>query len=230
MMKKVFTLIELLVVIAIIAILAAMLLPALQQARGMAKMISCANNLKQLGMNVQNYYSAFNDFVVPFQGMTKADASGGTGWNTVSSWFCVQLKKYNPSIGQSQINKTMVCPGAEGRTADGGDDLWKYSYVMSQGSSFAADVTPTDPYGKAFKISAFRNISKVAHIVDGRGYNNYKCNDDNYINPSGVNRRVDYRHGGRLNILTLGGNVTSTKRLKTTAAGVGNPTKQAVLD
>jgi prepilin-type N-terminal cleavage/methylation domain-containing protein/prepilin-type processing-associated H-X9-DG protein len=72
-----FTLIELLVVIAIIAILAALLLPALQRAKGHGRAANCISNLKQIGMSFQMY-------AVDHEG--QLPAAGGGRWSYSDNW------------------------------------------------------------------------------------------------------------------------------------------------
>ena len=89
-----FTLVELLVVIAIIAMLVTLLLPAVQSAREAARRAQCMNNLKQVGLGIQNFHSAHNR-IPQSHNYEGAPGLSGRGWITASLPFLEEQARYD---------------------------------------------------------------------------------------------------------------------------------------
>ncbi len=169
-----FTLIELLVVIAIIAILAAMLLPALKSARDRAKTSNCMGNLKQIAQANLGYVGDNDEYSCPSQSVDNSTLPP-KGVYTYNDNYWYWTDYLSPYFGTGAIlgNDAIVfCPGWRGKQTRSMKHNKSFTSFLNNNYGLIQDVHPyiqSSDSLKGIKMSSARFPSKSGSAIDG-GY------------------------------------------------------------
>lgn len=236
--KRAFTLIELLVVIAIIAILAAMLLPALAKAKGTAQRTACMNKLKQWGLALTLYYDDNNDFL-PRESETTgasllnwAQVAAPTGSDVWYNALPRQIKLRGAADYLTDKNafyardSLLHCPNAMFAPNVALDGFVYFSLAMNSKLIDGAATT--------IKATAIQKPTQTVMFQENRLKGEVKVDvaqtDSELGQPASYANRFAARHGGVGNLVFTDGHAETLKGAKVVETTAGSPNKgKAIL-
>ena len=161
-----FTLIELLVVIAIIAILASMLLPALNQARERGKNIACVNNLKQQGAEVAMYINDYDGYIVPAKTPGLPPGQGSYWTHNYARLLGILYQSRSTNDPNRFRPSTYTCPANSENYGENDYSWWYRGYGFN---AFNMTVNGEPNAGLMISIDALGQADQWLHPAwDGR--------------------------------------------------------------